>query len=237
MNLNNKKIKNLTIYITSFAIGVGVSSLAFASYNLVNDFKEVSELEFEKINETSNLNDDGLVFARTRYQDIINVDDNMQVIDNHYSGMALSNEYEDFIRNLCYKYSSLYNLDYDALFKSALVIGDQESDGKWDCNGIISDTDDYGEFQINVSNHERIKEKFGYTPEELKNDKKKNAEAAIWIMAENMQSKYCSTEEDIYGMYNGWINWKEKKESVKYVQECLAREDIYFKEVKYLTMK
>ena len=145
-----------------------------------------------------------------------------------YSGMNLSHEYEDYIRGLCDTYAENYNLNSDELFQNVLVIGDQESDGKWNNNGVISPTNDYGEFQINITNHDIIERKLGYTSEDLLNDQYKNAEAAVWMISNIMCNEYCNNIEDVYGMYNGWINWAEKEDSVKYVDSCLARNDLYF---------
>lgn len=232
---NVEKINNLKVNFACFGLGVVLTTATFAGYNLVNSSDDdIVYVEFEKIDNTSEVKEDKN-FKPTHYTDIVS--DELVMAEHEYSGMALDNEFEDYIRSLCNKYASIYGLDADLLFKSTLVIGDQESNGTWDSNGKISPTDDYGEFQINISNHENIRKNLGYTTDELLNDKEKNADAAIWIISNIMVNNSCQTDEDIYGMYNGWINWESKEESVEYVASCLEREDTYFGKALYLTKR
>lgn len=227
------RISNLTVNLMYFALGVSFTAFSFTGYNLVNRHQPIKHVVFEDIDDSAeNYFSD---FNPTRYDNIVY--DNKTVIEYEYSGMNLDNEYEDYIRCLCDEYASEYDLDKDKLFKSVLVIGDQESNGTWDCNGKISTTDDYGEFQINVANHKSIEQVFGYTTDELLNDKEKNADAAVWIISNIMISDYCKTDADIYGMYNGWINWQDIDSSVQYVDCCLEREKAYFPEIKYFTKR
>lgn len=142
-----------------------------------------------------------------------------------YSGMKLSNEYEDEIRKLCE--------EYEVPLEIVLTIGYQESDGKWDNNGKISPTDDYGEFQINKCNHDYIKEQLGYTSDDLLHNPIKNAEAAILLVSDIIKIDSSLTAEEIFGIYNGWTNWNEKPASIRYSNSCFYILYEYFSGFQY----
>lgn len=146
-------------------------------------------------------------------------------IENEYSGMALSHEYEDEIKRI----ASEYGIPYQVM----LIIGYRESDGKWDNNGKISSTNDYGEFQINIRNHPYIEEHLGYTTEDLLNDPIKNAEAAAYLIRDVMNHRKVEDLNDIFGMYNGWTGWENKEMSVNYVAGCNKIKETYFSEFVY----
>ena len=154
MDKNKKidKINNLRVNLACFGLGVALSSFVFTGYNLTNSVREISEVEFEpiEIEEAAEVTE----INHTRYEDVIQ--DEFSLMEHEYSGMALDNEFEDYIRELCDEYASQYELDSKKLFESTLVIGDTESNGTWECNGKISSTNDYGEFQINISNHHSL---------------------------------------------------------------------------------
>ena len=137
-----------------------------------------------------------------------------------YSGMALSNELEDEIKKL----ADTYNIPYQIV----LTIGEQESGGVWNTNGIISSTNDYGLFQINVANLPYIETNLGFTKDEILNDPLKNTEACLFLLKDIMKREDVNTLDDIFGMYNGWINWQKKKMSVDYVQNCSKIMNEYF---------
>ena len=229
------KISSLAVNLACFGLGVSLTTMSFVGYQMVNDKNpEEYEVVFEdtkELEEEQNLTD----FNPTHYEDVIAGES--VVLGKSTSGMALSKDFEDYIRSLCDEYASNYDLDADELFQSTLVIGDQESDGEWNCNGKISATNDYGEFQINISNHAAIKKYLGYTTEELLNDQEKNADAAVWIISNIMVDSHCNSTEDIYGMYNGWISWEQKDTSVEYVESCMERKKAYFGEILYLTKR
>ena len=142
-----------------------------------------------------------------------------------YSGMKLSNEYEDQIRQLCE--------EYDVPLEIMLTIGYQESDGKWDNNGKISPTNDYGEFQINKCNHDYIYEQLGYTKDDLLYDSVKNAEAAVLLVSDIIKMDSSLTAEEIFGIYNGWTNWNEKPASIRYSNSCFYILCEYFSGFQY----
>jgi len=242
----NENIKNLAISLTFTASTIAFTLVYNASFGdntlLNNDAVELNYESIEEIDEFTDASFDASdeMMSISEYDvlhgyDIkpIIINDN-NVEEDEYSGMNVSHEYEDYIKELCSKYADIYNLEYEDLYKAVMTIGDQESNGTWNNDGIVSPTEDYGVFQINIANHESIEEEFGYTTEDLLNDPYKNAEAAIWIISRNMASKFCETEEDIYGMYNGWITWSEKDECIKYVDDCLSRADEYFGNTKVL---
>ena len=140
--------------------------------------------------------------------------------ENNYSGMALSNELEDEIKRL--------SDDYGIPYQIVLTIGEQESGGTWNTNGVISSTNDYGLFQINGANLSYINTKLGFTKDEILNDPIKNTEACLFLLNDITSRDDVDTLDDIFGMYNGWINWQKKKMSVDYVQNCSKIMNEYF---------
>ena len=234
------KKNNLSIKWAFVSLLLTTATITLVGDNIPN--YEETKIVFEPINE----DDDELRKLSgpsiTRVYDMDNLENSVIKVQScdvskEYSGMNLEHEYEDYIYDLCQKYASEYEIDSNYLFQTVLVIGDQESNGTWDTNGIISSTNDYGEFQINEVNHQVIYEQLGYTSDELLNDKYKNAEAAVWIICNIIINKECKTDEDVYGMYNGWINWSNNQECVKYVDSCLSRNDLYFPTIGIVSKK
>ena len=144
---------------------------------------------------------------------------------NSYSGMNLDYELEDGIKELAEQYEVPYQI--------VLTIGEQESRGSWNNNGVISPTNDYGEFQINECNLSYIEENLGYTKEEIRYDSLKNAEACVFLLKDILSRDDVNSLEDVFGMYNGWINWQNKPISVSYVDGCLDIMDKYFSDYHY----
>ena len=156
----------------------------------------------------------------------------------YYSGMALDHELEDYIREKCYEVVELGYYDIEItgedLFRIIMTLGEKESNGTWECNGVISKTNDYGQFQINKCNHKTIQDNLGYSTEELLNDRYKNTDAAIYLICNNILShSKCKKSEDVFGMYNGWTNWKNIKRSVNYAENCLKIMDNYFETTEF----
>lgn len=112
-----------------------------------------------------------------------------------------------------------------------MTIAHIESGGNFNNNGKISNTDDYGFYQINVVNHSDIYEKLGYTAEDLLNNPYKNIEGAALII-KNIYNMYENPNiEDVLGTYNGWSNWREKEISINYVEKGLyLYQDTYNKD-------
>lgn len=185
------------------------------------------QIECESIIESNNI-----LIPQPQEAELIIAED-----EKEYSGMALSNEYEDYLHDKCSEYQEKYELDIsdEDLLKIMLTIGEQESHGSWDTNGVVSSTNDYGQFQINKCNHKDIYDELGYTQDELLNDEYKNADAAIWLMCENiLTNKHCETIEDVFGMYNGWIGWENKRQSRNYSDSCIEILDNYFEDEGYV---
>lgn len=149
-----------------------------------------------------------------------------EVFEPSYSGMKLTNEYEDEIKKL----ADRYNIPYQII----LTIGYRESDGNWNNNGVISDTFDYGVFQINQCNLSYIEENLGYSKEDVLNDPVKNAESCMFILKDIIKRDDVTTIEEIFGMYNGWVNWRNKKQSVSYSDACCEIINEYFPEFEYI---
>ncbi len=145
---------------------------------------------------------------------------------NEYSGMNLSHELEDDIKRVTEQYN---NIPYQII----LTIGYRESAGNWNNNGVISSTNDYGMFQINECNLSYIEENLGYSKEEILNDPIKNAEACLFLLNDIVKREDVTTLEDIFGMYNGWVNWQEKPQSVEYVKACMEIMNTYFPDYQY----
>lgn len=156
-----------------------------------------------------------------------------------YSGMALDNELEDYIKEKCYEVieNNIYDvsLTEEDLFRIIMTLGEKESNGTWSCDGVISKTNDYGQFQINKCNHKDIYENLGYTSDDLLNDRYKNTDAAIYLICNNILTHpKCKSIEDVFGMYNGWSNWRNIKRSVKYSENCLNIMEEYFGTKEYV---
>lgn len=116
---------------------------------------------------------------------------------------------------------------YDIPFNVLMTIVDYESRGNFDNNGVESDTDDYGICQINICNHDTIYEKFGYDSNEILNDYKKNIEAGAYLISE-ICKKYpeevaLGNYENVFGAYNGWLNWKSKPTSIDYAADAVMK--------------
>lgn len=139
---------------------------------------------------------------------------------NKYYDIPCEEEYQDYLRDIC--------LEYNVPFRALMTIGHNESGGNWDTNGVISATNDLGQFQINEGNVKYINENLGYTYDDLLNDKYKNAHAAVFILS-NIVAMYEENDfENIFGTYNGWTTWQKKEQSLKYVEHCMDYlEDIF----------
>lgn len=142
----------------------------------------------------------------------------MKILENKYYDCLCPLEWQDYIFEKCEEYSVP---DY-----IVMSIIDQESNGTWNTNGVISVTKDYGLAQINLCNLELIEEVFGYTKEDILNNPYKNIEAAIYLIKNIINISIENNKIDIknvFGMYNGWSNWQDIEESCKYVDSCMNR--------------
>ena len=147
----------------------------------------------------------------------------------NYSGMALSNEFEDEIKKIAQ--------EYDVDYQIVLTVGERESGGKWNNNGVISKTNDYGVFQINQCNLDYIEKNLGYTKDEVLHEPIKNAESCIYLLTDIINREEVDTLEEIFGMYNGWVRWDEKSQSVEYSNACCDIISDYFEDYQYIKKK
>ncbi|MCI9279842.1 MAG: transglycosylase SLT domain-containing protein [Bacilli bacterium] len=155
---------------------------------------------------------------------------NIEIIDGslpHYEYHCLTYEpkqeyydipiYDEAFQEHIFEISDKYGFAHDILF----TIGHVESDGTWATNGVISPTNDYGLFQINITNHKQIYQVLGFTSDDLQYDPYKNAEAAAYLIKTFFDLyDYDITNfnyKNIFGTYNGYINWEEKEQSLEYV--------------------
>lgn len=110
-------------------------------------------------------------------------------------------------------------------YRYLMTIADVESDGKFDNHGVISSSDDYGVMQINKANIPTLCERLNTTPDSILYDDETNIRASATILKDIInlcEQKYGTVnDEEVYGCYNGWINWREKEISRNYVEKAL----------------
>ena len=115
--------------------------------------------------------------------------------------------------------------EYQVPYRYLMTIADVESDGKFDNHGIISGSDDYGVMQINKANIPTLCERLNTTPDSILYDDETNIRASATILKDIInlcEEKYGTVnDEEVYGCYNGWINWREKEISRNYVEKAL----------------
>ena len=149
----------------------------------------------------------------------------------NYSGMKVSHEYENYLKNLCLEYANMNDIDYNVLYSVLMTIGYRESAGEWNNDGVKSSTYDVGVFQINKCNFKDANEKFGYTENDLRYDKYKNGKYAVNFVGEIIKRRNCQSLEDthrIYAEYNGGPKGESKKQAVNYANGCKKIESEYF---------
>lgn len=216
------KIRNLRYNAAIFALTTSVSLISVGS--VVYTFMPTDEIEIYRINdldiENNNISTNIEKVVINEYQQVEAI-----VSKKQYSGMNLSNEFEDEIKQLAQNYGIPYQI--------VLTIGERESGGLWNNNGIISSTNDYGEFQINECNLAYIEENLGFTKEEILNDPIKNAEACIFLLRDILNREDVNTIAEIFGMYNGWIGWENKPLEVIYSDSCCEIINDYFPDYEY----
>ena len=133
-----------------------------------------------------------------------------------YYDFPCSNELQDHIFNMDKK----YNVPFDII----MTILHQESGGTWQSNGVISKTNDYGIAQINVCNHEYIYQNLGFTSDDILYNPYKAIEAQAFLLRDII-NLYGYTDdidyENVFGTYNGWVNWENIQSSREYVESCM----------------
>ena len=124
--------------------------------------------------------------------------------------------------------------EYEIPFQIMMTIAHVESGGNFNNNGLISKSDDYGYMQINKVNLEVLCEELDITVDEILNDPYVNIEASAYLLknicniCEEKHGKLINRE--VYGMYNGWINWDEKPISRNYVEKAEVAEQEFYRE-------
>lgn len=219
-NYNEMKIRNLRYNVAIFAMTttISITSIATVIYAFSPiDKNKTPQIMAIEINEMPT-NIEKIVI--NEYQQVEAI-----VKRKDYSGMNLSNEFEDEIKRL----AKLYGIPYEIV----LTIGERESAGMWNNNGIISSTNDYGEFQINECNLSYIEENLGFTKTEILNNPVKNAEACIFLLKNIMNRGDVNTVAEVFGMYNGWVGWEKKPLAVIYSDSCCEIINDYFPDYEY----
>lgn len=115
--------------------------------------------------------------------------------------------------------------EYSIPAEIAFAIIERESGGTWNTNGVISKTNDYGLSQINICNHDTIYDALGYTTDDLLYNEEKNIDAMFYLL-QGIFNQYGYTKdnyssENVFGTYNGWLNWRSINSSVNYANGCL----------------
>ena len=139
-----------------------------------------------------------------------------KVLNSKFYDCSCPLELQEYIFEKCEEYNVP---DY-----VVMTIIEQESNGTWATNGVVSITNDYGLSQINICNLELIEEVFGYTKDDILNDPYKNIEAAIYLIKNIINKSSINNKIDIknvFGMYNGWSNWESIEDAVKYADSCM----------------
>lgn len=140
-----------------------------------------------------------------------------------YYDFPCENKLQDHI----FKMSKKYNVPHEII----MVIIHRESGGKWNTNGVISPTEDYGLAQINICNAEYIKENLGFSLDEILNDPYKSIEAQTFLL-NDIINIYGYTDnldlENIFGTYNGWLDWEKSSDACEYAEACMQIYDEKF---------
>lgn len=122
--------------------------------------------------------------------------------------------------------------EYNIPFRYLITIADVESDGKFNNDGIVSYTKDYGIMQINEMNFNTLCQRLNTTPDMIRYDAETNIRASAEIISDIIslcQEKYgVVRDEEVYGCYNGWIDWRENEISVDYVAKAMEKQNTIY---------
>jgi|GEM_PF-2724156 len=135
--------------------------------------------------------------------------------------------YENGLSYELQQYMYEISLKYDVPFPVLMTISHVESGGEFNTNGIVSNTNDYGLMQINECNINYIKDSLGFNKDDILNDPYKNIEASAFLIRDIYSIKENQELEEIFGIYNGWINWEKKNTSLDYVSKSLELYEQY----------
>lgn len=185
----------------------------------------------------------------------INVDIVKQIESEEEPEITIEPVYEPIIETKTYytinateqlqDYINMKAEEYGIPAEIAFTIIERESGGTWETNGVISKTNDYGLSQINICNHSAIYNALGYTTDDLLYNEEKNIDAMFYLL-QGIFNQYGYTKdnysyENVFGTYNGWLNWRNINSSVNYANGCLQilenlKANTYEKEIEQSTV-
>lgn len=225
--INSRKVPKVTFKLaTSFLVASLLISAPSSSNGECEDYSELSPELIEELVDINYLTRETVdVLLPTNIGSQRELASNVLEINNNiYYDINCPEELQDYFYELEEKWGIPANL--------AMLIVDQESDGHWNTNGVISRTNDYGLAQINKCNHRSIFNALGYTSNDLRNDQYKNLDAMFYLLS-NIFNLYGYTKdnydiENVCGTYNGYIYWRNNEFSCKYVDDCMERYNTIF---------
>ncbi len=220
ITISKKRIKEIAL-ISSLTTIIGIS--AIHNYKAI-DSSEQKEISIDLEQQENDINEvfaDEKMESRTIVSETI-IESQPEVIETpKFVGYENANsiELQEFMHEMSNK--------YDVPFNIIMTIADIESNGLFSNNGVISSTNDYGEMQINICNHDAVYKEFGWTSSDILNDPYKNIEASVWLI-KGICDRYRNeinngNVEEVFGTYNGWINWKNKQIAVDYASKAMDK--------------
>lgn len=189
-----------------------------------SQIEESENMQKELINSTISKTENIVMPPLTNHTEYINDENSNNVQNEIQENLEDTNRiytYEE-LKDCIYEKSEEYGVPFDVI----TTIGHQESGGSWNTNGVESYTGDYGQYQINFRwNLETIKNELGFDEDDLQYNPYKSIEAATYLLKKIMNlygytaNNYNAKE--IFGTYNGWINWKENEMATTYAESCM----------------
>lgn len=203
----NGKIKNITAIATLTSL-IAITAILNQEQEQAKENDSSEKLSKQYVAEmTQEINKEKVIEIPTLKKVFVGYDNNCPL------------EYQEYMYEIC----QIYEIPFNVL----MTIVDNESNGLFDTNGVISEWNDYGLCQINICNHEDIYENLNYNSEDLKNDPYKNIEASAYLIKKicNIYSEDIKNGnyENIFGAYNGWLLWKNKQTSVEYAANAINK--------------
>ncbi len=203
---------------------VAVASLVFGtlfSTSKLNEKEVAPTISIEIDNDdvvSSSYNDEIADLSIDSTSAVVASDTNDDVVSSTlYYNIEAPKEWQDFIFSKASEYGIPANI--------AFTIVERESGGHWNTNGVISSTSDYGVSQINEVNLSFINKNLGYSKEEILYDPYKNIDSMFFLLSYIFNTLGYDENnfnyENVFGTYNGWLNWRQYKNSVNYAKGCL----------------
>ncbi len=189
------------------------------NYKISKEASCVEAISKEKTDKSSEIYHDENLEAQTRSWEERNCEFSV-----YYDSFPCDVEFQNHIKSVASK--------YEVPFEVLMIILDQETNGYWNANGVISKTNDYGLAQINKCNLQFIYDSIGITKNQVLNDPYKAVEAEAFIVRycfDNMgYDQYNFDYRNAFGCYNGWLKWEEKEPCRKYADRCMERLSEHF---------